>query len=262
MDAIPLEVLFPATAIILFIAIELGYRVGNTLPPNLKKEKETLTSTNAGTILGLLGFILVFTFGIVYSRYDTRRELVREEANMIGTAWLRSDFLPVEERAEATKLFLRYVDMRIQSVDVNNIENIQATIKELNRIQFQIWDMAVINARRDMNSDVGALYIEALNNMIDQQSRRIAVGLQARIPTAMWVLLYLLSILGMFGVGYQASIAGSSRRSWLTPVMVVSFALMILLIASLDRPGSRIITVSQQPLVDLRNWMEEGSKRH
>src|SRR4030095_914386 len=262
MDAIPLEVLFPATAIILFIAIELGYRVGNTLPPNLKKEKETLTSTNAGTILGLLGFILVFTFGIVYSRYDTRRELVREEANMIGTAWLRSDFLPVVERAEATKLFLRYVDMRIQSVDVNNIENIQATIKELNRIQFQIWDMAVINARRDMNSDVGALYIEALNNMIDQQSRRIAVGLQARIPTAMWVLLYLLSILGMFGVGYQASIAGSSRRSWLTPVMVVSFALMILLIASLDRPGSRIITVSQQPLVDLRNWMEEGSKRH
>src|SRR4030095_15076260 len=261
MDAIPLEVLFPATVIILFIAIELGYRAGN-IHPDLMRDKETLTSTNAGTILGLLGFILVFTFGIVYSRYDTRRELVREEANMIGTAWLRSDFLPVEERAGATKLFIQYVDLRIGSVEVYDMDKIQATIKELNRIQFQIWDMAVINARRDMNSDVGALYIEALNNMIDQQSRRIAVGLQARIPTAMWVLLYLLSILGMFGVGYQASIAGSSRRSWLTPVMVVSFALMILLIASLDRPGSRIITVSQQPLVDLRNWMEEGSKRH
>jgi hypothetical protein len=262
MDVIPLEVLFPATLIILFIAIEFGYRAGNTHPQDLKKDKETITTTNAGAILGLLGFILVFTFGIVYSRYDSRRELVREEANMIGTAWLRSDFLPVEDRAEATKLFIRYVDLRLESVEINNMENVQMTIKELNRIQFQIWDMAVTTARKDMNSDIGALYIVSVNNMIDQQSRRIAIGLQSRIPAAMWVLLYLLAILGMFGVGYHASIAGSSRRSWLTPVMVVSFSLMVLLIASLDRPDSRIITVSQQPLVDLRNWMEEGIKRH
>jgi hypothetical protein len=62
----------------------------------------------------------------------------------------------------------------------------------------------------------------------------------------------------MFGVGYQLGISGSQSRSWMTPIMVFSFSLVLLLIASLDRPGNSFITVSQQPLVDLRASMEVG----
>ena len=75
MDAIPLGILFAATVILLAIAIELGYRAGNTHPEDKKKDKEKITTYNVAAVLGLLTFILVFSFGIVYSRYDSKKDL-------------------------------------------------------------------------------------------------------------------------------------------------------------------------------------------
>jgi hypothetical protein len=256
MDAIPVGLLFIGTVIILYIAMELGYRAGNTHPDLVKKQKEKITSTNVTALLGTLGFIFVFTFGIVYSRYDSKKELVREEANLIRTAWLRADFLPEQDRAEIKKLFIRYTDIRLEAADSHDLDKLQILIQESLQIQKRIWDNAVENARIDMNSDVAAMYIDALNEMINQQAERIAVGVQARIPNAIWVLLYLLQILGMFAIGYEVALSGSSRSSWLTPVMVLSFAVMLMIIASLDRPDSSIITVTQQPFIDLRSFME------
>lgn len=257
MDAIPLEILFIATLLILYIAIELGYRIGNTHPENLKKHKEKITSANSSALLTMLTFILVFTFGIVYSRYDSKKALLREEANMIRTAWMRSDFLPEQERTETVRLFKQYLDLHIEAAQSDDLVKMPVFIKESAMIQNQIWNIAVVNAMKDMNSHVAALYIESLNEMINQQALRVAVGVQARIPTAIWVILYLLIIAGMFSIGYMTSISSSSKKSWLTPIMVFSFSLIITLIASLDRPDSNIIKVSQQPLVDLRAWMEE-----
>jgi hypothetical protein len=259
MDAIPVWILFAATVLVISMAIELGYRVGNTHPEPAKKDKEKITSLNVGSLLGLLAFILVFTFGIVYSRYDSKKGLVREEANIIRTAWLRADFLPEQDRSRTEMLLRKYVDLRLDAVRIKDPVKVLDVLKESDQIQHQIWEMAVVNARLDMNSDVAALYIESLNEMINQQALRVAVGLQARIPTAIWVLLYLLVILGMFGVGYQVSISGSSRKSWTTPVMILTFSLMILLIAALDRPNNKVIPVSQKPLIDLQTWMD-GTK--
>jgi len=256
MDSIPIVLLFFIIIILISGAIELGFRAGNTHDEQMKKDKEKITSSNAAAILGILGFILIFTFGIVYGRYDSKKGLVREEANLIRTAWLRSDFLPEQERSETEMLLKKYIDLRLEAVLINDADTMQTALNESNLIQHQIWNIAVVNARKDMNSQVGALYIESLNEMINEQALRVAVGLQARIPTVILVLLFSMVILGMFGVGYQASIAGSSRRSWLTPVMILTFSLMITLIASLDRPNNDIMPVSQRPLEDLKMWMQ------
>ena len=260
MDSIPIVVLFLITFILIAGAIELGYRAGDTHPEQSKKDKETITSTNSAAILGLLGFILVFTFGIVYSRYDSKKELVREEANIIRTAYLRSEFLDEKDQHETLTLLKKYVDDRINAVRSSNADTVQAMLKESAGIQRRTWELAVVNARKDLNSDIGALYIESLNEMFNVQALRVAVGLQARIPTVIILMLFSLVVLGMFGVGYQASIAGSSRRSWLTPVMVITFALVITLIVALDRPNSGILPVTQQPLIDLRAWMDDSAK--
>ncbi len=261
MDTIPLGLLFAATVIILAIAIELGYRAGNTHPADKKKDKEKITTYNVAAILGLLTFILVFSFGIVYSRYDSKKGLIREEANSIRTAWLRADFLPEQDRKNTEELLRRYIDIRLEAVGTRDQSKIQEVLNESDLIQHQIWNIAVTNARLG-DTHVTALYIESLNEMINLQSIRIAVALQARIPTAIWILLYILIILGMFGVGYQASVAGSSRRSFTTPVMILVFSIMILLIAALDRPNNRVIPVSQKPLTDLRTWMDKGPKEY
>jgi hypothetical protein len=257
MDAIPIFVLFFGTIILIVIAISFGFWAGNKHHPELKKNIETITSANSAAILGLLGFMLVFTFGIVYDRYDSKKELVREEANIIRTVWQRADFLPEQDRLVALKLLQRYVDMRIKAVQSNIIEKVHLALKESNLIQKQLWDMAVVNARKDMNSDVAALYIESLNDLININAIRISIGLQVRIPIALWVIIYLLVFLGMFTVGYQAAVTGTglSKGSLLTGIMILTFSIIITLIASLDRSQSTIISVSQQPLIELRTWM-------
>jgi hypothetical protein len=256
MDIIPIWILFISTVLALTLAIEIGYRAGNTHDEHLRKDKEKITTYNVAAILGLLTFVLVFTFGIVYSRYDSKKGLVREEANLIRTAWLRSDFLPEQDRARTEVLLRKYIDLRLEAVSVKNSANMEAMLDESGQIQHTIWEMGVAYGRNNMNSEIAALYITSLNDMINQHSLRVAVGLQARIPTVMWVLLFVLMLLGMFGVGYQVSISGSSRSSWTTPVMILVFSLMILLITALDRPNNSVMPVSQQPLKDLRTWMD------
>ena len=120
--------------------------------------------------------------------------------------------------------------------------------------------MAVANAQKDMNSDVAALYIESLNEVSGIHATRVAVGIQARVPNEIWLVLYGVTILGMMGVGYQTGIA-ASKRSMARPILAVSFALVFALIASLDRPDSGVMSVSQRPLVDLRDAMAAAAGR-
>jgi hypothetical protein len=84
--------------------------------------------------------------------------------------------------------------------------------------------------------------------------------MQLRIPYEIWIVLYFITILGMVSVGYQTGIAGS-KRSTAWPIVALSFALVFALIASLDRPDSGILKVTQQPLIDLRDAMDGATSR-
>jgi hypothetical protein len=93
---------------------------------------------------------------------------------------------------------------------------------------------------------------------VGRHASRVTVGLQARIPKAIWLVLPLLTVLGMMTVGYQAGIA-ESKRSLAMPLLAIAFALVIALIDSLDSPRG-ITVVSQQPLIDLLSAMEKSSR--
>jgi hypothetical protein len=255
-ETIPLWVLFAGTILIVVMAIEAGHWLGHAAHRRSEDEKESPVSAMAGAVLGLTAFMLAFAFGMVSDRYDARRGLVRDEANAIRTAYLRSDFLPEPDRAEAKDLLKRYLDARLTLVRAGNIdpEQVKKVLSETHRIQDRLWDMAVVNARKDMNSDVAALYIDALNEVIGIQALRVAIGIQARVPGTIWLGLYGITILGMMGVGYQSGIAGS-KRSKAGPILALAFAIVFALIAALDHPGSGVITVTQQPLIDLRDSM-------
>ena len=255
-DAIPIWAIFVATIIIVMVAIEVGYQLGHGMHRRSEDEKESPVSAIAGAILGLAAFMLAFTFGIVSERYDARKALVRDDAIAIRTAWKRSDFLPEKDRVAAAALLRQYVDMRVTFAEADNLEakRVKSFLSEIQRLQDRLWDMAVANARKDMNSDVAALYIDSLNQVNGIHASRVAVGIQARVPSEIWLVLYCITILGMMGVGYQTGIAGS-KRSMARPVLALSFAMVFGLIASLDRPDSGVIKVTQQPLIDLHDSM-------
>ena len=250
MENIPVWLVFAASFVGVLVSIEAGYRLGHVSHRRSEEEKESPVGAIAGSILGLLAFMLAFTFGLVSERYDARKGLVREEANAIRTVHDRADFLPEGDRAAAKDLVRRYIDERIAAVQSGDIARIQAALVEAQAIQARLWAMAVENARRDMNSDVAALYIESINDQIGLHAERVAVG-AARIPAGIWHALAVLVVLGMISVGYQTGIA-ASKRSWSMPILALSFSLVIALIASLDRPLSDLIQVSQQPLENVR----------
>lgn len=256
LDAIPIWVLFVATFILVLAAIELGYRVGHAMHRRSEEEKESPVSAIASTILGLAAFMLAFTFGIVSERYDSKKALVRDDAIAIHTAWQRADFLPDSDRPEAKALLARYVELRVEFAEKRDLrpETLRQVTAESHQIQNRLWDMAVANARLDMNSDVAAMYIDALNDVNSVHATRVAIGIQARVPIEIWITLYLITILGLIAVGYQTGIAGS-KRSMVRPVLALSIALVFSLIATLDRPDSGIMAVSQRPLIELRERM-------
>ena len=113
LDVIPIWALGLGTIAIVLVAIEAGFRYGEASRHDSSEEKESPLSAISAALLGLVAFMLAFTFGAVTQRFDERRAIVRNEANAIGTAFLRSDFLPEAERIEAVRLLREYTDIRI-----------------------------------------------------------------------------------------------------------------------------------------------------
>jgi hypothetical protein len=253
-DNIPLWLLFLGTVLIVVGTIELGYLLGKAARRRSEDEKEAPVSAIAGTVLALLAFILAFTFGIVANRYDARRELVREQANAISTAYDRTDFLPEPMRDESKDLFQRYIATLIQAASPQNMDDLPAEIRELKTIESQIWEIAVANVRAGDNSDISALYVDSLNHMNEVLATRIAVAVESRLPIELWIMLYVLVALAMIAVGYQTAIA-NSQRTWMLVVLALSFSIVIILIAALDDPERGYIAVSQQPLRNVRAGM-------
>ncbi|BCT93740.1 hypothetical protein LYSHEL_27670 [Lysobacter helvus] len=259
MDSIPIWGFFFGTILVVMASAEAGVRLGLWSLQRADHEKESSASGVSGAILGLTAFMLAFTFGIVAQRFDARKELVRDDASAIRGAYLRADFLPEPERTEARRLTARYLDVRLSFVQGASMDpaHLRDARAETQRIQRRLWELARANAARDMNSDIGALYVEALNTLYDVDAQRMAIGLQARVPFGVWALLLALMVLGMVSIGYFTGIAGS-RRSKAMPILAIAFAAVVLVIAKLDRPSEA--TVTQQPLIDLQTFIR-GSAR-
>ena len=256
MDVIPIPLMFAGGVALVLLFLEVGYRGGMVVHRRSGDEKESPVSIISSAILGLAAFMLAFSFGIVADRYDTKRELVRQDANAIHTAWRRADFLPEPDRTETIGLLRRYVDARLEFTQRGDSDSevVHDALAGTRRIHDRLWAIAVANARKDMNSDVAALYVESLNDMANINALRVAIGLQARVPLEIWISLLLLTGLGMLVVGYHTAIA-ESRRSRSQPILAICFALVITLIASLDRPDSGVMRVTQKPITDLRDAM-------
>jgi hypothetical protein len=207
-----------------------------------------------GAVLGLLAFILAFTFGMTASRFDVRRQLLLQEANAIGTTYLRAGLLPQTQGLEIRRLLREYADVRLNIT----AGDVQKTLNKSEEIHGRLWAQAKSLVQTDMDSELRSLFTVSLNEMIDLHQSRKTVGLQYRIPGAVWLTVYVLSLLSMLTVGYQVGMS-EMRRLRGTPVLAAAFALVILMIADIDRPGEGLMRVSQQPLADVQQMMFRDS---
>ncbi|MBA4032512.1 MAG: hypothetical protein C0478_16705 [Planctomyces sp.] len=253
-DNIPLWILLIATVAIVLLSVEGGYRLGVYRHRRSDQEKETPVGEMVAATLGLLAFLLAFTFGFAASRYQDRQLVVLEEANAIGTAWLRAGLLPDLEKVASRKLLCEYVATRVDGVESGQLES---TISRSEEIQLELWQYAE-NAARIQDSMVKTgLYIQSLNDVIDRHADRVMLGIEHRIPLVIWLVLFGETILAMSAMGYHGGLTGSTR-SLASLAIAFAFSGVIILIADLDNPASGLIRTGQQPLVDVQRMMGDG----
>ncbi len=255
LDTLPLWGLFLAIVALVLAAIEGGHRLGTYRHSQPGREKEAPVGAMVGAMLGLLAFMLAFTFGMAASRFDTRKQLVLEEANAIGTTYLRTAMLP-ERRDEIRALLRSYVDTRLEAVRSGRVTD---EILRSEDIQGQLWSAATAVALQHPESIIVGLFVQSLNEVIDLHAKRVTAGLRNRIPGAIWVALLTIATLSLAAMGYHAGLSGTVR-SLAVIVVAVTFSAVIALIADLDRPQEGSLTVSQQALIDVRQSMNPLQK--
>lgn len=242
-------------ALILFLLLIGFYVLGYRLRKVMMQRNETHTVEDLGaingTLLGLLALLLAFTFGMANSRYDTRRDLVIEEANAIGTAILRTDIYPDSMRNLMRGELEKYVEERIAFYQAGmSLDSMITHFKAANNISSNIWKIATTYARVDQSTTIASQLIPALNDMMDITSTRRAAG-EATIPDSIMYFLFVLCLTSAFLLGYDFK----SRFDW---IVVLGFALMlsatVFTIIDLDRPRSGLINmdVPNEKIIELR----------
>ena len=246
LDALPIGGVFIVFAIITMACYEGGFRLGRWWQEREPGEQEGPTGMLVGSILALQAFLLAVTIGMASDRYDARRGIVLQEANAIGTTYLRAGYLPEPASSEIRELLREYVPLRIVVTDSTDVE---ADIARSIEIHNELWAIAEDVARTTQSGDLVALFIESLNETIDLHEARVTAR-NARVPETVVLLLVGGSALGLAMVGYSAGL--TRRRSLLSAVvLVLALGAVIMIVVDLDRPREGFIQVSQQPLLDL-----------
>lgn len=249
--ALPLWLLFFVTVGTCAISVELGCYLAKYVVRRHGPESDAPLGSLVSSLLGLLAFILAFTFGMTASRYESRKQLLLEEANALGTVYLRAGLLPAPHKSEVRRLLFEYTQSRLKI----RRDTLQAMLEHSDRLQDQLWHQAELLVQSDMDSELRSLFISALNDVIDLHESRLNVGLRYRIPAAIWLSLCLLTILSMLAIGYQMGMAGPHRLYGM-PLVTLAFSVVIVMIADIDRPGEGAFQVSDQPLQDTYQMMQ------
>jgi hypothetical protein len=250
LDGVPLWLLFAAGCALCGLAVEGGYRVGKWRHARTADEHPTPVGAMVGSVVGLFAFLLAFTFGMVAARYEARRQAVLDEANAIGTAYLRTGLLREPHRTASAGLLREYVAVRLEGHGAGPAARAQD-------LQGRLWAEAARAAEADP-SPITGLYVAAVNQMIDLHAVRVQAATRSRIPAVIRGGLFALSLLAMASVGYQCGLS-ATRRSPEMAVLVLAFVGVMFLIADMDRPGEGFLTEDQRALADVQRAVGAGS---
>jgi hypothetical protein len=249
---IPSWAIFLLTVAVSFGAYEIGFRCGKYRGGRSEQSRTAPISSTIGATLGLLAFILAFTFGLAAARFQERRELVLNDANAIETTYRRAQYLPGPSRTEIQQLLQEYVRIRIPIPDPVAF---QLLLQRSEELQEQLWAKAVLVAEQNPTSVMAGLFISSLNEVLDIHSQRIMVGVRTRIPEIIWLSLYFITILSMAAMGFHSGLAGV-RSLFIHTVMILTFSGVIFLIGDLDFSQGGFLKVSQQPILDVLEKIE------
>jgi hypothetical protein len=236
--------------VLMLTATELGFRLGRKFEARTPENVKSQISTVEAAILGILALLLGFTISMAVSRFETRKQLVLEEADAIGTSSLRAQLLPAPAGPEIESLLRQYVNIRVQyGTAGNDLARLEDLNRQTARLQTEFWTRTAVYAQQDPNPVRVGLLLQSLNKAIDLAEARW-MAFQNHVPESVIYVNAAVGLLSATLVGYSFGVNG--RRNIFSMFMLaVSITLVLAVIIDLDRPRSGYIRVSQQPMIDL-----------
>lgn len=217
--------------------LETGFRLGKRFEVARGGEE---TSIFDGALFALLGLLLGFAFAGAFDRLNLRRELIVDEANAIGTAYLRVDLLAEQDQAAIRPLFRDYLDARIEVYrELDADASADAALAQVEMLQKRIWEVAVTAMPRTISPDATEVVLPAINEMIDITTER-RIARDTHVPNLVLGLLFAVSLLCALLAGAALSRHGR-RRNLHGAVFALAVSLTIYTIIDLDNPRSGLI---------------------
>lgn len=250
LDRVPFWLIAVCTVLLLAASLEAGFRVSRRIPVAAEQ-----SSTVAASVLGVVGLLLAFSFSMAADRHAMRRAAAVDEANAIGTFWLRTSLVPEPTRSAMQSRLLRYVDAHLEHrASGTDPVRTAALEQEIAAIQTQLWALFEEDARRDPEAQRVRLLAASLNEMIDDGAVVLAAK-ENRIPPVLFVYLLLLAVVAGGLVGYRPNPEKRNLVLWAAFSLVMSGILCVLV--DLDNPRRGAIQTTSLVYTRLRESMRE-----
>ena len=261
-DLIPIWALLIGTILIMILFIEYGFRLGKSAQANAKKAQTSQVRAIMGAGLGLLAFMLAFTFSTAQTHFEARVQNLAEEARIARNAFMQAELMTEPRRSQAKLLLKNYVQLRNDIRKITGLgvkEQLAGLIQESEQIQAQLWSLAAqghqLAKTKKTDAKESDLFMVSVLALTDIHFTRLHSAVMNRIPFTIWMTLYLMAALSMIIMGYQAGL--TDRRSPVATItLAVAFSAVIILITDLDRPIMSFFDINMQLLVDLEEYME------
>ena len=260
LDHLPLVAVFAISAISQLVCIELGYRYGESKQDKGLKAQLAQVRAIMGASLGLLAFMLAFTFSSAQQHFEERTRAYVMEISAIDSAYRGADLIAGDDRAQAKELLRRFAQLRVRTSAAarsNDVDTVLQLVRESERIHNRLWELAEASMEGAGNGVDTGIFAQSVLAMINAHDARLQATLFNRISPVIWVTLLVLALLAMVVTGYQAGLTGTRSRP-ATWTLAITFAAVMTLITDLDRPRMTLFSLNQQLMIQLENRMEGG----
>jgi hypothetical protein len=226
-------------------ASALGVLAGRYLRQHSETYLEPIGALQ-GALLGVVGLILAFGLSLAVGRYQDRRADVVTDANTIGTAYLRAQTIAEPQRSRSLGLLRAYNDLAIRvTSEIPGSPAIRATTAQQGVLQRSLWRLAGESMNARPRDSAPRLYVDSLNEMIDQQTVRLS-GLNNRVPNAVLWLELIGAAVALALLALYISLHGKGLAPIVAAALLVSF--LVLVTFDLDRPTRGLIRSPATPL--------------
>ncbi len=244
-----------AVFVILFAASEFAFRLGRRTADRQEPTESMRSSVGfiTGGMLGLFAFLLGISFSLSAARYDLRRQSVLDEANAIGTAWLRAGMVGGQEGADIQRILRDYTTLRIAFVEAATDPALERQIIDrTNTMQTGIWTLAVRVTERAPTA-ISAIFIASINDMFDLATtarRNFGHG----VPPYVLRLVFVVALMSVGAMGYQFGI-NRNRQPIVSALLLITWTMTMVLVVDIDAPRAGSVRVDPSPLIwTLESW--------